>query len=195
MGKDRHTYRYVIDEEDRIVSVSDNWTEFALENNAGEGVIPPDVIGRSLFDYIPDEDTKGVYKIILDSIRETRSRLKIPINCDSPDLRRKIDIDIKWRADNGIEFISRIVNMEKRDPVNILDPTFKRSKQHLRICSFCKKIEVEIDRFMETEKAIKYLDIFKSDVFPELHQVVCMDCVQRVSDSIQEMKDIHGSDR
>jgi hypothetical protein len=184
-----NVYRYVIDHNNRIISVSDNWTDFAKENNASPEVIPPDVLGKSLFDFIPDMETADIYRTIIEAVREKKTQIKIPINCDSPELRRSIEVGIHWQEDGSIEFISEIVKIEEREPVTVLDPTSPRSfDRFLNICSFCKKIQTGVDEYQETGQAMRSLNIFDKKKMPMLHQLVCPSCVDEITDRIEKMK-------
>ena len=55
--------KYRIDSEDRLAEVNDAWTAFA-EANAGEGLLPPSVLGRSFWSFIharPPADRRGIH--------------------------------------------------------------------------------------------------------------------------------------
>jgi hypothetical protein len=166
---------YRIDENNKIIYVSDNWTDFAIQNSADENSIPPDVIGKSLFDFISDKESQLIYEMIVDSVRKKKLDVKIPINCDSPETKRLIEITIKRLPDNHIEFESEIIFIEGREPVKLLDRTIERSKDAVRICSFCKKIAIK-DEWVNTEEAIIALQLFDAIKLPMLTHGVCPKC-------------------
>ena len=77
--------QYIIDAEDRIVYVSDNWWFFAEENGADASCYPPHLLGRSLWDFIDGEETRYLYGALTGKVRQAKKGIQVPIRCDSPD--------------------------------------------------------------------------------------------------------------
>src|SRR5262249_46498900 len=48
---------YVLDKQDRIINVSDNWLLFAQENKAGNSCHPDLVINKSIWEFIDGSET------------------------------------------------------------------------------------------------------------------------------------------
>jgi hypothetical protein len=178
-------YVYKIDEDDRIVYVSDNWLTFALENEGIDRCAPSFVLGKLLWHFISDGETRHLYKVLLQKVRSQQSPVTIPINCDSPDLRRWIEITILPLPDKAVEFRSEIIRTEPRDPVDLLSTTVDRSEEFIKICSFCKKIAISNNEWVDTDKAIEGLDLFESSKLPQLTHGVCPACHKSV---IAELK-------
>lgn len=177
MNKDNEVFKYQIDENNKIIYVSDNWEKFAKENNADENILPSNVIGKSIFDFISDRESKTIYEMIINSIRLKKTDVKIPINCDSPNLRRFIEITIKGLPNNHIEFASEIQHIVERESCEILDENTERCEEAIRICSFCKKIPIE-NEWLDAECAVSVLKVFRNSKMPMLTHSICPKCYE-----------------
>ena len=176
---------YRIDENDKIVFVSDNWSKFALDNDATETCIPPFVLSKPLWEFIGDDETIHLYQLVIDRIRTEKKTVKISINCDSPNLRRFMQITIKPFLENQIEFTSKVINKEKREYLPILNKDAPRTDEFVRICSYCKKIAVTENEWVETEEAIVFLKLFQKDKLPQLTHGVCPACYESVMSELR----------
>ena len=95
------------------------------------------------------------------------------IYCDSPDLRRQVMIDLKSISSGHIEFLCRTLRVEARKPVDLLRREAARSDQMMRICSFCKKVAIESEDWVDAERAIERMALFRAAVLPKLSHGVC----------------------
>ena len=168
--------QYMIDADDCIVYIGDGWWFFAEENGAGADCYPPQLIGRSLWDFIAGKETRQLYEILIAKTRLEKTAVQVPIRCDSPEYRRQIMIDLKSVGDGHIEFLCRTLRVEARAPVDLLRNGFPRSDRWIRICSFCKKIAVTADDWIETERAIERMALFSAAALPQLSHGVCPAC-------------------
>ena len=166
----------MIDGEDRITYVSANWWFFADENGAGADCYPPQLLGRSLWDFIAGEETRHLYGILIAKARAGIKELKVPIRCDSPDRRREIIIGLKSVGDGHIEFLCRTIQVDAREPVDLLRSDVARADRIIRICSFCKKVAVTADEWIDTEQAIDRMALFIDNALPRLSHGVCPGC-------------------
>lgn len=151
------TYTYRIDAGDVIVELSDNWSTFA-EANAGGGALQPEqVLGRGLWDFIQDSETRQLYEDLFRRARSGRRAAPIPFRCDSPRERRFLQLELEVLPDQSIQITSRILRTEPRTPVPLLDAQLPRTSGLLRICSMCKKVEVAPSEWAEVEEALARL--------------------------------------
>jgi hypothetical protein len=179
-NNNEQVYVYRIDENNNIIYVSDNWSKFAKDNDASDSCIPPFVFGKSLFDFISDKESRHLYSIIIETVRDKNRSVRIPIRCDSPQLRRFMEITVKALPGNQVEFSSKVIRLEPRDNLRILNETADRSEEIVRICSYCKKIAISDEEWIDAEKAIELLDLFKSVKLPQLTHGVCPVCYESV---------------
>ncbi len=174
--EEKQIIQYIIDGEDRITYVSDDWWFFAEENGAGAECYPPHLLGRSLWDFIEGEETRQLYQILIAKTRAGKKGLQVSIRCDSPERRRSIIIALKSIGDRHIEFLCRTIKVETRMPVDLLRSGLTRSDRIVRICSFCKKIAATEEEWIDTERAIERMALFSNHALPQLNHGVCPAC-------------------
>ena len=88
--------------------------------------------------------------------------------------------------------LNRVLRIEFREPISLLDTGARRSRKLLSVCSWCKKIRVEqaggpghAARWLEVEEAIAELGLFEPEILPELSHEVCEDCYRLVIHQLQ----------
>ncbi|MEM8681244.1 MAG: hypothetical protein AAGF97_18000 [Planctomycetota bacterium] len=170
-------YSYLVDDADRLRWVSLHWLGFAQENGAAQ-LTEEAVLGRSLWDSIADDRTEKLYRALMGRVRKQRSLVVVPFRCDSPSLRRYMQLSIQARERGQLLFGSRVVKIEPRPRMDILDLRSRRSSQVVTLCSLCQKLLIEPAGWMELEAAIAKLHLLEEDTFPRLRYTVCASCQQ-----------------
>jgi hypothetical protein len=66
--------RYHLNASDEIASVNEEWLSFARGNEA-ESLLPPRILGRPLWDFIGDEETQHIYRLLHSRVRARGRRL------------------------------------------------------------------------------------------------------------------------
>lgn len=69
-SSENEVYSHKVDKNDMIADVSYNWRAFAQENFGANTCLPEDVVGSSLWDHIDDPETRHLYEIIIQKVRE-----------------------------------------------------------------------------------------------------------------------------
>ncbi len=168
-------YTYRIDGGDSIVFVSDLWCEFAVRNDAPE-LTAKRVLDRSLWDFIAGPETLRLYREIFARVRRTGKAVTIPFRCDAPAVRRYMQLDIQPRDGYQLQFTGRILGQEPRPLVPLLERHAARSQTLLRMCSWCKRVAVPANQWLETEEAIVRLGLIDTPTLPQLTHTVCDTC-------------------
>ncbi len=182
--QDQRHVLWIVNRDDKIVLVNQDWLAFAREN-ATPHLVEEAVINRDLWHFIADKETTYLYKMVLERVRTQKPHLIIPFRCDSPDCRRFMEMTISHLPEDAVKFQSRILKQELREAVRLLDISVSRSSHFLPICSWCKKIEVSPERWLEVEDAIKTLDLFVNENLPQLSHGICNSCFEQVSKSLR----------
>lgn len=172
----QHFFTYRLDAADVIVGVSDNWSVFADANAWGSAMPPEGVVGRELWEFIHDYQTRQLYEALFQRARNGVPARPIPFRCDSPAERRFLELLIEGLPEAAIGITSRILRTEPRTPVQLLDAGAPRSDELLRICSMCKKIEAVPEQWLEVEDALAELGLFEAEKMPGLTHGVCRSC-------------------
>lgn len=180
---DYRIFIHRINSEDKITYVNSDWLAFAAENGAGDLSFNT-VLDKPLWNFISDPQTRYLYQIILEKVRTAQVELQIPNRCDSPDCRRFMEMKIQTPFEGIAEFSSRILKLEKRVYLKLLDRRVDRSTEFLKMCGWCKKVSVR-SKWLEVEEAIGHLDLFEALKLPQLTHTICPVCFERTKQSLQ----------
>ena len=164
---------YSLDHRDRIVRVSDAWTRFALENDAPE-LAAQRILQRSLWDFVDDPTTRHIYTELISRVRHGRT-VQFLLRCDSPALRRYLQMTVTLADSSRVDFESLVVGVEPRPIQRIWDRRTIRTSAHVRTCAWCKRLDVR-NEWMEIEDALEPLRIFEMEPLPELTHGICGVC-------------------
>lgn len=175
MNEDHRRFLYRINSDDRIVFANKNWFDFAIENNTAN-LTEKMVLGRLVWSFIADPSTHAILGAVIQRVRQTGRLIRLPFRCDSPDLRRHMEVEIRSLTNDHIEFESRVLRLETREPTQIWLSGIERSKQVIVACSWCKKIQVSQNSWMEVEEGVAALDLLTAPLLPRLSHGVCPEC-------------------
>jgi hypothetical protein len=75
-----------------------------------------------------------------------------------------------------ISFKSWIIKEEPREFIDLLNAQRESSQEFLKICSWCKLVEVTTDEWVDVEEAIKILGLFEQLPLPQLTHGMCLMC-------------------
>lgn len=179
------TYTYRIDNTNVLVSVSDNWDRFAVDNAGGDPATAERFIGKSLDQFIDDDETRSLYALVLDSVRVNNRPVAFAFRCDSPAERRFCELRILPCADGSIDFESSILRTEPREPVPLLESDVAGAPDDfLKCCSTCKRIAIGDAEWIEIEQAMQRLKLDERERTPRLSHGLCADCHERIVASL-----------
>jgi hypothetical protein len=167
--------RFRLDAEARIVGVNRGWDDFARENGAPE-LAGDAVVGRCLWDFVTGAETRDLYEHLFHTVRQRRRTLRLPFRCDSPSLRRFMEMRIAPRKAGELECVSTLLRTEARPAIPLFDAHAPRTGDFVQACSLCRRILDATGRWVEVERAVSSLDLFGSLRVPRLHHAVCPAC-------------------
>jgi hypothetical protein len=167
---------YLIDGYDTITYVSPEWVAFCGENGV-RVLTPAAVLGKSIFDFIADGETRELFRMVYGRLRSKASPLVLPFRCDSPNLRRYMEMRLTLLLDNHIEHQSHLLRLEPRQPVLCWDATLERSETFVKACSWCKRLQTA-QGWVEVEEAIRVNELFNHLPLPQITHGICPTCAQ-----------------
>lgn len=170
---------YRVDAQARIVFVNGEWDRFALANDGGE-VASDRVLGRRLWDFIADVNTREIYRHALDRARAGRP-VRFTFRCDSPDCRRLLEVSVGRGPEETVEFRVRTLSEEAGPAQPLLRTASPRSGELVRMCGWCKRVFVG-GGWADLEEAAARLDLFKGDRAPAITHGICGPCHKSMSD-------------
>lgn len=168
------SYHYSIDRNDRLVSVSDSWLDFAKRNAAPE-LIRERVLDRPIWDFVSGRKTREIYQQLFWRVRDRGATLSVPFRCDSPDRLRFMQLDLCPGEEDAIDFRAIVERELPRRHVRLLDRLARRAEYAFSICSFCRRI-FAFGAWLEPEEAVSRLGWLESESPPEMEEYVCDDC-------------------
>lgn len=169
---------YELDAELCLRAVDPAWSEFARANGAPELVVPG-LLGRPVLGCIQDPTTVYLYRRLFEHVLRTGRPIVFPFRCDSPEVRRFLEMEIRPGPSSGLQLRTRVVRLEPREPNPLLDRAAPRGGALLRMCSWCKAVDVE-GRWCEVEQAVIALRLFEREVVPAITHGVCPVCHRRI---------------
>jgi hypothetical protein len=172
---------YRVNAHDEIVYVNEAWERFAAAN-AGDALRRDDVIAMPIWEFIVDAATDRLYR---DLMRRVRSGLAVrfTIRCDSPTVRRLLEIRMAPYGEGGIEFCSKTVFTEERVTQELFDSTAPRADAMVRVCSWCNRVQHD-DLWKEVEEVVRETRVFERLRPPMVTHGICEECSQRMMDTI-----------
>jgi hypothetical protein len=171
---------YCVNAEDKISSVNHEWLSFA-EANEGRTLLPPGILGRSLWAFVGDMETQHIYGVLHRRVRAHGRSVRLSFRCDAPERRRLLQLDILPQRDQELLYRVRTLKQEFRELVPLLDPRRPRQESFVRMCGWCKRVAVGPRKWLEVEEAVAALDLFDEPRPPQLTHGICESCSDRLS--------------
>lgn len=169
-----HGLIYHIDKNDRLCSVSEDWSPFALANDGSEE-LSERVLGRSLWDFIEDTSVRELYRQMVHRARSGHPA-QFDYRCDAPECRRQFHMTIRAVADGRVEFLSQLVWKQERPRVGILDIKIPRNEHWVRVCSWCQNFVMPDGSWVSVEDAVEQMDLMAEEALPMLTHGICPSC-------------------
>lgn len=133
---------YTLDPDDAITAVTGDWDRFALDNGGGES-LSTKIIGRRLDRFISGDVTLMFVRTLLMSARTLKRTIQRPYRCDSPQVKRFMEMTIVPRGNGVLEVCHRQVRSEPYRyalPVTAAMPG--TGSNFVKRCSLCQRIRL-----------------------------------------------------
>lgn len=167
---------YHLDDEDRFIRLSPNWSRFARDNDGSELADPERVLGRRIWEFVDGLTVRSLYRMFFDRVRGDGEPIRVPLRCDGPTIRRMLELEISRPAPGTLTLRSQTLWTQTRPAVSLLDRRAERQASIVTICSFCLKLLCG-KQWLEAEQAVAAMDLFGETPPPELSHGVCPDCL------------------
>lgn len=168
--------RYRTDPDGRLVFVDDGWCVFARENDAADYAVPEALYGRDLLSFISEPTTRHVYAVLMQRVTNHHQLIVLPFRCDSPATRRWLELQMR-PLDGGVEFRTREIRIEARRVPFPFAGFPPGSDVMLRMCSWCKQVELDTGRWGQVEEAVTRFQLFGEREVPTITHGICPSCV------------------
>jgi hypothetical protein len=164
------TYR--LDAEGTIVECGGSWDGFAIENGASR-LRADHVVGRAVWDFITGTETRQLWREVF-GVARARGRVFVPFRCDSPTVRRRLEMAVEVEPGGGLSIATAVLRVEPRAPEAWLSPDGQRTVGMVTSCSWCRRFLVG-DEWLEVEVAVARSGLLE-DEMPAITHGVCPDC-------------------
>ncbi len=165
---------YSISADDMVIAVGEDWPRFARQNNAPELVeLSPD---RTLWSYFDSDEVRDLWRLLIEQVRVTQARARVPLRCDGADMRRWFEITITPEPDNVVHFRSVLVFEESRSAVAFLSDHAARDSDTpaVPVCSWCGEGH-DGSRWRQIEELVRDLRLLE-DPMPSIGYGICPTC-------------------
>ena len=100
-----------------------------------------------------------------------------------------MQLTIAQKKDDLIQFDSELVKEEYRETQNLLETQAARTDEMLLVCSWCKKVKVGEEHWLEIEDAVAELSLFEQETFPRISHGLCPKCFDNLMAELEEKED------
>lgn len=133
---------YMLNRKDVIVDVNDAWNDFATNNDAPE-LISERVIGNSLVNYVTGDITKMYVQTVLQNVRMIGKPIRRHYRCDSPTLKRYMEMSIKPDGKN-LQLAHKVIRTEDMTCTVHFNAALTPSEPQItKRCSSCGRVEAQ----------------------------------------------------
>lgn len=167
---------YRVDAQDRMTEVGGEWNAFAAANGA-PGLTIEHLRGRALPTLVSGTEMQALTGMLLKRARAV-GEVEVPFRCDAPGERRFLSMSLRRDADGGVAIETTLLRTEPRPPVALLDGRQPRRDEVLVVCSWCKRIRLDV-RWVEVEEAVEALGLFDAPRLPQVSHGICPECRAR----------------
>lgn len=147
------TLYYRLDAADRIVEIGGCWNDFALAN-AGESVLAECVLGSDIYDHVSGDASRMFLHTLLTATRSLARDTTRPYRCDSPGVKRFMEMSLLPLADHGVMVAHRMIKVEplpgRYDFIASKNQPYPPSR--IVRCSICNRIK-HAGEWLETDRA------------------------------------------
>lgn len=169
--------QYWLDSKSIIQKVGEDWDEFAETNQATE-IAGEAVIGRPLYSFIAGDTTRLFVEAMLQAVRVRQEPIRQPYRCDSPNLRREMEMLLLPEPDGHVRLIHRTLNIEPFPRPYLFNTVIAETTQkHMIRCSMCNRI-LQFGVWRDIHEVDELTD--RSGVIPVVYRV-CTDCRTQVN--------------
>lgn len=131
---------YRLDKADRIVETGGAWDRLAQEN-AGTDLLSASIVGRSLYDYIHGDVSRMFVRTLVNGVRTLGRPRTVPYRCDSPGVRRFMEMSLFREASGSILVEHRQLRTEAIQRKFDFKAGVALGRQMIIRCSHCNAVK------------------------------------------------------
>lgn len=164
---------YRLDTQDRIVAAGGAWDQFALANDAND-LLAERVIGSSIFDYVYGDVSVMFLRTLLNGARTLQRSTLRPYRCDSPGIKRFMEMVVEPDGRGGVTIHHRLLRTEPL-PATLRFAVRPGATPVTTRCSMCNRLKVA-GGWQEPETVWADGQLIPEQATPVIYGV-CPDCL------------------
>jgi hypothetical protein len=171
---------YEIDEQNCIAAVNPAWFDEA-QTSHDRRLQEAGIVGQDLWSLIHEPTTRHLYETIIATARARGKSVGFGFRCDTPGERRLLHMEVVPQAGDHVAFEVSLVESQPRPSVDLLRVDRAQSDELIRMCSWCKRLPLDDESWVEVEEALETLRVF--DVpgpLPAITHGICPECLAKV---------------
>jgi predicted esterase len=168
---------YTLSKSDCIETVSEDWADFAQQNEANESIWT-NISGKSIWPSISDFETKSVYKQLFRKVRDTQKPIEVEFRCDGPRIKRCMKLEIIPTGNGSLKICSHLLSSQETDYNPILAINSVEGEEKITCCSICRRVLGENNTWLDIELAIRALGLFHKHFSFTREETICPHCEQ-----------------
>lgn len=179
---------YRLDRKDTIVDVGGAWDRFANEND-GQSLTAERIRGQSLFAHIVGTATREFVWTLLDAARKLQQPVTRCYRCDSPTLKRYMEMTIEPDPRGLLLVRHRLLSTEPlQRPIVFKVAASGTARRALIVrCSSCNRVRAE-GAWLEPEAALSKGQVPTDQGVARVAYGVCSDCTNVASEPPSEWR-------
>lgn len=130
-----------IDHLDRIVRVGPFWDQFLLDNDGGGECSSSEIQGKSVWEFVLGDPTRIWLNTLLSLARLRKSPVERPYRCDSPHVRRFMQMNIIPEETKLVRMEHILVREEQRVVTVEIHLAPRVAENLYRRCSICCRVD------------------------------------------------------
>ncbi|MEG3639481.1 hypothetical protein [Magnetococcus sp. PR-3] len=134
----------MVGQDNIICAVNTAWNHFAVEN-ACEDLLAEHVVGQSLLDYVEGGATRIYVETMLHMVRQGDQLLSCPYRCDSPDMRREMEVRLFPPINGVVKMQHRLVSerpLYHHTTFQTVAENRHACAEQIKRCSHCNNLRV-----------------------------------------------------
>lgn len=141
MSEQEYSLFYRLDKGDRITEVGGAWDRMAQENDGGQ-LCGGSVLGAPLYDFVSGDVSKMFVRTVIDGVRVLQRSRTVSYRCDSPGLRRYMEMTITCEPGGGVLLEHRQLRTEASGRRVDFRLATQPVRQMIVRCSHCNGIKI-----------------------------------------------------
>ena len=163
--------------DDDIIFINDEWSGTIPLNNSCT-ILNDKVLYKNLWEFFVDINVEYIYRKMMSRVRHGHE-VRFNFRCDYADSIQLFEMSISSQERGEVLFEVCVIEKDFHPSQDNFKDSATSAEEMLIVCSWCNRINVEKDRWQETEIAVNTLKLFEFPNLPQISHGMCSDCHEK----------------